>query len=143
MRSALCISNLTPRAPRRFHAPSSGALLRFPFPMTCVVCMRAHCVYAIVYGRPRALLFPLLPFIVTSFAPVPLCRGEAGAGHRISKGEFLARGRRSRPKDRVAWKRQTASSCHLPTFQLSSRFEVVNRTPLPPVELHDTAAHND
>lgn len=47
-----------------------------PFPMTRVVCMRAHCVYAIVYAMPvdpRALLFHL--FLSSLLPLLPLCRG--------------------------------------------------------------------
>lgn len=52
-------------------------LLWSPFPMTCVVCMRARCVYAIVYAMPvdpRALLFHL--FLSSLLPLLPLYRGS-------------------------------------------------------------------
>lgn len=45
--------------------------------MACVVCMRARCVYAIVYAMPvdpRALLFHL--FLSSLLPLLPLCRGS-------------------------------------------------------------------
>lgn len=129
VRSALCISNLTLRAPfaLRFHAAdsSSGALPRFPFPMTCVVCMRARCVHAIVYAMPVAApVDPALCFSTSSFHRYFLCSvtpsSRRGGAERVI--EFL-KANFSRAADGLVRKRPRCVEAtnrffmYLPTFQ--------------------------